>query len=226
MLILAADVSTRRGSVALLDGDDVREETFWKQDGRSHAPFFRELRALLQRAGRSPASVDGFAVGLGPGSFSGVRMSLTAFRTLALPGKRPVFGFSSSRALAWQVWEKTPGTPPISVIGDARRGTLWVVTYTGTPSGVEGPDAFTLVSPEDLADHVPRGAQIVSPDWSRIGGLLGERLAEHAPVLEGDHLPTARTIGRLAIRQTWQEWNASAYPSSDALVPIYLHPPV
>ncbi|MDI6774767.1 MAG: tRNA (adenosine(37)-N6)-threonylcarbamoyltransferase complex dimerization subunit type 1 TsaB [Verrucomicrobiota bacterium] len=226
MPILAMDLSTSRCSLALLDGAGDCSETEWEQTAGNNARFFLELHALLKRAGVEPAKLDGVAVGLGPGSFSGLRMSLTAAQLLALPGRRRVAGISSSKALAWDTLNEHD-QPSVTVVGDARRGQLWLATYPRTTSLIEIGDHFILTAPERLADHVPVETVVASPDWSRIGGTIARRLAGRvAWVEEGDAHPTARAVGRLVA----ERWSAAGLATTDfspqPLTPIYMQPPV
>src|SRR4051794_26395153 len=98
--ILAIDTSTTRAAVAIStrggavhvapDGGDRRH-------GRSLLPG---VRAVLGAAGLAAGDLDFMAVGLGPGSYTGLRIGLTAAKTLAYATGRPLVGLDSLEVIA------------------------------------------------------------------------------------------------------------------------------
>ena len=95
MRILAIDTSTTRGSVALLDGDRVLlDETFIAE--RSHES---ELMPLLQRARDRVEKFDIIAVGLGPGSYAGIRIAIATGMGLQMALGARLVGIPSVAAL-------------------------------------------------------------------------------------------------------------------------------
>ncbi len=127
MITLAIDTSTPHGSVALLDDGVVRlEETFVAD--RSHSA---SLFAVLEKARSLTSRVDRLAVGLGPGSYAGVRIAIAAALGLEWSLGAELVGLPSVAALQ-------TSAPAYLVIGDARRETFY---FTRVERGacVEGP---------------------------------------------------------------------------------------
>ena len=95
MLILAFDTATSTATSALVRGDEVLGE-------RATTPVrvLEEIDALLRDADVEPRQLDALAVGIGPGSFTGVRMGLAVARGLALSLGVPVAGVSTLAALS------------------------------------------------------------------------------------------------------------------------------
>jgi tRNA threonylcarbamoyl adenosine modification protein YeaZ len=112
--ILAIDLSTPCGHVALLDGDGVRfEQTFTSH--RSHnSMLYAPLGAALDAAGSALQSI---VVGTGPGSYTGVRISIAAANGVALSRNVPVSGLPSIAALS--------DAEEHLAVGDARRGKFY-----------------------------------------------------------------------------------------------------
>ncbi|HEV7866493.1 MAG TPA: tRNA (adenosine(37)-N6)-threonylcarbamoyltransferase complex dimerization subunit type 1 TsaB [Chthoniobacteraceae bacterium] len=131
MTILGIDTSTARGSVALLvDGECRLEETFTAD--RSHSA---SLFTVLERARAAAEQIDVIAIGLGPGSYAGVRIAIAAAIGFELALGSRLLGLASVAALE-------TAEPHYVVIGDARRETFY---FTRVEEGicVEGPLLLT-----------------------------------------------------------------------------------
>ena len=131
MLLLAVDTSTRAGSVAVLrDGRllGARESCA----GEPHASrLFVDLQSLLDELSISLTMCELFAVAAGPGSFTGLRVGLTAAKAWAEAFGRPVVAVSSLEAIALQAL-KIPGLPlgtSVAAVQDARRGHVFGRLY-------------------------------------------------------------------------------------------------
>lgn len=225
MWVLAADLSTAIGSLAVLKDNDVRSDISWEQTRTTNQRLFKALRDLVMETGISLSDIDLFCVGLGPGAFSGIRISLTALSALAMPTNRPVLGVSSSMALALGAMEKYSLTS-VTLIGDARRDRLWMASYSATAGPLDMTDHFDLCTWNDLRKHVPPDSTIVTADWNRIGERLGQALGSGTPMVRETVTPPARMVARVA-RERFQASPLSHDPDTrHRLSPIYLHPPV
>ena len=212
MKILAIDRSTDMPSVALAADGDIFSCTFADDEVR-RADWPMKIECLLEERRLSFCDLDRIVVGMGPGSFAGIRGALAfaqgvaigicAKRSEGVPGA-VVYGLPSAIALA-RDGDMT------AVVGDARRGLFWVVIYEGVCTVAD----LHLVSRDELFAAVPPKATVVTPDGARIGdmleGMFGFRFA-------GSRAPSADRMAHLAI----------AHP--DILVPeplpIYLSPAV
>src|SRR3954468_6306355 len=109
MLILAFDTATDVATSALVaDGEVLGERT------SRAVTLLEDVDALLRQAGARTRDVEALAVGIGPGSFTGVRVGLATARGLALALDLPVAGVSTLDALV-------AGAPGAVPVGDARR---------------------------------------------------------------------------------------------------------
>lgn len=149
------------------------------------------------------ADVGRIVVGLGPGSFAGVRTALAFARGYALGRPCEVLGLPSACALA--------DGGKIAVVGDARQGMAWVALFDGFRLMR---DVFQ-VAQADLAASVPDGFRVVTPDAVRIDALLRGIFAAR---YLGAATPTAEGLQRFA------EMNPSALVKDPS--PIYLNPAV
>ena len=95
MKILAIDTSTPSGSIALLEDDQlIAESTTCIQ--KTHAErLLPSIKTLLDNIGTKLEDIDGFALAIGPGSFTGLRIGLSTIKGLAWSLKKKVVGFST-----------------------------------------------------------------------------------------------------------------------------------
>src|SRR3954468_9136501 len=100
MKVLALDTTTRAGSVALVDDDRVIDERAGDAS-RTHAERLPlEIVAIAQAHGVRLRDIDLFAVAVGPGSFTGLRIGIATVQGLASIQRRRVYGISALEALA------------------------------------------------------------------------------------------------------------------------------
>jgi tRNA threonylcarbamoyladenosine biosynthesis protein TsaB len=122
--VLAIDTTGDSGSIALIEGGSAIEEAVLESpDGFAHV-LFGEIERLLAHHALSLNQVDLFAAASGPGSFTGVRVGLTAAKGLAEATGRKVVAVSNLQALA------SFGTRALrAVVIDARRGEIYGAVY-------------------------------------------------------------------------------------------------
>jgi tRNA threonylcarbamoyladenosine biosynthesis protein TsaB len=191
VLTLAFDTATAVATSALVDDDEVLGER------ASRAPtLLEDVDALLRQAGAHPTDLDRLAVGLGPGSFTGVRIGLAVARGLALSLGLPGSGVSTLAAFA----AGAPGALPVI---DAKRREVFTFV-DGEP---------LVLAPQDLP--LAEAAVCVGDGAKRYRQLLEERGAVVPPDDDERHLPRARFHAALA-----------GEPGSvDELEPLYLRLP-
>src|SRR6266704_370282 len=102
MLILAIDTSTRAGSIALLRDSQVLDEIAAREETHYSTRLFRDLVRLQSRAHFRMDQIDVFAVAAGPGSFTGLRVGLTAVKGWAEVHRKPIAAISGLEAIAAQ----------------------------------------------------------------------------------------------------------------------------
>ena len=240
-VMLAVERSADAGGVALFRGgrrlavSPLEAVTAAPKDsGATASARLAVIPEMLALAHVAPADIDRFVVGIGPGSFSGIRSAIAYLTGLAFPAGKTVEGYESPAVVATVLAARglvrpapeAPGQstakPNCVVVGDARRGTCWVAAFRVARSGDGGGTAVAATAPlslvpyEGLAAALPPDAVVATPDWKRLADrlqacALGDRL------VEGPALPTAEA---LAIRALCAA--ADAVPAR----PRYLHPAV
>ena len=204
MKIFALELSSSHGSIALVEDGRVVAEKNWIENFKNRQQLFDSMVGL----GVDWDSVDCFAVGRGPGAFSGMRIGFSVVNSLAAPGGKPVYALNSGAALAAQI-----GAERVAIVGDARRNKVWVGLFSG--SDLEKP--FQLLERDELAAFLPENILVVSPDHDRLEELLA---SFHVMDNAASVFPTAGTLGQLVFKRLERG------VESEPFEPLYMHPPV
>jgi len=187
MVTLAVDTTAEFGSIALADENGVREEVLIHAPQGFSQVIFAEIEALLERQRVRISDIELFAGASGPGSFTGVRVGLSAIKGLAeVLGKR-VVAVSNLEALA----EFGESDARASII-DARRGEVYAAVYDGAGNQIV-PEA--VLSFEKFLDILAgRRVEWISQGFEPLAGC-GGITAPRA---------IAGAIARIAIRKAKQ----------------------
>jgi tRNA threonylcarbamoyladenosine biosynthesis protein TsaB len=149
MRVLAVDTTSSLGSVALVDGSVVRGEEHLTGSDTHSVHLLPAIERLLLDSGVDRLAVDAFAVAVGPGSFTGLRVGVSTVQGLALAAGRPCLGACVLDVLAFA----SPGAPTVA-LRDAFRGEVYWAAYDGEghPAGPPrvGPiaDALAQATPD------------------------------------------------------------------------------
>lgn len=228
--LLLIDTATEAFSVAVAVGGQV-VAAYAAAEPRAHA---REVatgaRQALAQAGVAPAQLGAVAVGLGPGSYTGLRIGLAAAKGLCAALGCPLLPCSTLQGLAQAALELPQ---PLSALAspalqlrpmlDARRGAAYTATYGRGPQGLV---------PLEAARLLPLTAAVVAA-WPRPWAAVGPGAALLAPLLplpaDGVWLlPQVASHARALLPQALALWAAgqglAPGPALDALEPLYLAP--
>ncbi len=223
MIVLGLDTATPATAVALLDDADPQaaaERRHLPAPGErpGHAAQLLALAAeLLGDAGLRFADVERIAVGLGPGTFTGLRIGVATARALAQGSGAELVGVSTLRALAVAAESAAPPGSGVLAVIDARRGEAFAAGWRDGEPIIEQ----AALAPAALAERVAaEGAA-----WLAVGdGALRFRAdlegAGCAVAADGSeqHVVSARTICDLALL-------VSQPIARDLVVPDYLRLP-
>jgi tRNA threonylcarbamoyladenosine biosynthesis protein TsaB len=190
MLILAFDTATDVATSALVSDGEVLGE----RSSRA-VTLLEDVDALLRQAGAHTRDLDALAVGIGPGSFTGVRVGLATARGLALALDIPVAGVSTLDALA----AGAPGAVPVV---DARRREIFVLL-----------NEPRVLPPTEL--EIEAGTVLVGSGAVRYRAALEAIGAEIPPDDDERHVPRARFHVQLA----------REYGPAETVEPLYLRIP-
>jgi tRNA threonylcarbamoyladenosine biosynthesis protein TsaB len=108
------------------------------------------LVELLEAEGLHIPDVEGYAIGLGPGSFTGLRIGLATWKGLAYANRRPIAGASSLAAMALAAAPGAPDGAVLIPLLDAKKGELYAGFFRASGGGVEAVAPEAALSPEAL----------------------------------------------------------------------------
>ena len=206
MKILALEFSTDHRGVAVVADDQpgaTREVGEVQRDGRAtHTAAM--IDAVLRQAGLARAEMEAIAVGVGPGSYTGIRVAIAFAEGWRLAFPVPLIGVRSVDCLAAQA-AAAGFTGPLLAAVDAQRGEYYVAGYTVSDSGFREVSPLRLVDAAALNKEIAAGAVVVGPDLA--GRIPGAR----------EDLPSAITVARLARTQPCPD-------PGTGLEPVYLRP--
>lgn len=138
--MLAIDTSTAMLTVAVMEGERVLKEVCSKAERNHSLHLVPTIKHVLKELGMGADQVDGIIAGIGPGSYTGVRIGVTAAKTLAWAWNKPVVGVSSLEGLALSGWKSretraaAPSGDWIVPLMDARRGQVYTALFIGQES--------------------------------------------------------------------------------------------
>jgi tRNA threonylcarbamoyladenosine biosynthesis protein TsaB len=213
MLILAIDTALDACAAAVLDTATTQLIAQESQPmKRGHAEALMPLIARVMKAsGIAFASLDRIAVTTGPGSFTGLRVGLSAARGIALAANKPVVGLTTLTAYAAPVVARNSEQPVISAI-DARHDHVYFQVVSGDGGSLVRPRVAPI---EEALDAARFGAPHLVGNAAKI---LADRWPADAPPFEVDPQPAPDIA--------WVAWLGAAVSPDTALArPYYLRAP-
>ena len=214
MLILAIDTALEACSAAVLDTDANRllaSESEPMQRGHAEA-LVPMLARVMRASGLGFAELDRIAVTTGPGSFTGLRVGLSAARGIALAADKPVVGLTTLSAFAAPLVSERDDTPILSAI-DARHDHVYYQLVSGNGTRLVRPRIGPIAEALEAARQAP----------PRLVGNAAALLAARWPALT----PPAPLIDQQPAPDIfWVAWlGAAANPDVASARPFYLRAP-
>jgi tRNA threonylcarbamoyladenosine biosynthesis protein TsaB len=222
MRLLAIETSTVTGAVALLEAGRVVAESRVSIAVTHGERLMAAIDGVLRSARWELADVQAFAVALGPGSFTGLRIGLSTVKGLAFATGKPVVGVPTLDALAWRL---PYCAYPVCPVLDARKNEVYAALYRTREGWLELLEAPRAVPPATLAEELRDATQgplvFVGDAVLPFGTVFVEVLGSRALLAPADlRLPSAVTVGELGASAL-----ARGEPADPAdLVPLYVRP--
>jgi tRNA threonylcarbamoyladenosine biosynthesis protein TsaB len=219
MYILGIETSTKTGSVAIVSEDGVIAQYSLNIEVTHSERLMATVDRVLKDTGLVIADIDGFAIAIGPGSFTGLRIGLAAVKGLAFSTNKPVAAVPTLEALAWNL---PYSAYPICPLLDARKNEVYAAMYRFEETALVHIMAEAVISLSQLADRISEKTVFTGEGSllfrDNIEKIFGDR-ALFAP--RSATLPSAATIAEIGL--TMIKSNRQADP--DSLTPMYIRRP-
>jgi len=200
MTILALEFSSPQRSVAVVNAAGVAGEVIESGVGATRALGMAE--EALRAAQLEREQVDCLVVGLGPGSYTGIRAALALAQGWQLARDVKLLGISSAGAVATQA-QLDGLTGKVNVVIDAQRGEFYLAAFTLSAASLRETEPLRIVSRDEVAARAQAGEVLIGPEvtrWFPAGKII---------------FPRAAVLGRLAHGRT-------DFVAGEKLEPIYL----
>jgi tRNA threonylcarbamoyladenosine biosynthesis protein TsaB len=218
MRILGIDTSTRFLCLAIYDKGKVYSYNL--EAGRRLSSLITvTIRNVLDAAGLKAGDIDYFACGVGPGSFTGLRIGIATIKGLSWPLRKPVIAVSSLDILSRNADACEEQVIPLL---DARRGLVYCAIYNKKNNVFRKKGSDMLLSSEELFRKTQPGGIFLGDGTSLLGSQILSRV-KNAVILDRDFwYPKPHNIIELALeRISGAKANLS---NAFKIKPEYLYP--
>jgi len=219
MFILGIETSTKTGSVAVVSEDGVIAQYSLNIEVTHSERLMATVDRVLRDTGISMPQIDGFAVAVGPGSFTGLRIGLSTVKGLALATGKPIAAVPTLLALAWNL---PYAAHPVCPLLDARKNEVYAALYTSDGSAPLQVMPEAVISLSRLAEKIKEktvftgeAAQLYRAEIVKAFGdaaLFAPRSAV---------LPSAASVAEIGLDLI----KSGRQTDPDSLVPMYIRRP-
>jgi tRNA threonylcarbamoyladenosine biosynthesis protein TsaB len=202
MTILALEFSSPQRSVAVLRTNGAAAACEVVEAGGRGTNAFAMIERTLAETKIEREQIDVLVVGLGPGSYTGIRAAISLAQGWQLARGVKLLGVNSAEAIAAQMRaEKTHGR--VNVVIDAQRNEFYLAAYEVAPDGWREISPLTILTKAEVQSQVDAGEILIGPEVTR--WFPGGRVI----------FPRAAALAELAARR-------SDFTPGEKLEPIYL----
>lgn len=218
MKILAVDTSSTSGSIAVIDGKTLLAEVTFGNVGAHSDWLLKNIDILFAGLGLTAKDMDLFAIASGPGSFTGIRVGISAVKGLAWSLGKKVVGVSTLKAIALNLRYSNMTVCPVL---DARKSEVYTALYRYVNDTIYSILDDCLIAPQRLMpmlveEALAKPVVFVGPGLKAYEGFFRSRIANAVISPEPLWHPRASVIGLLAAD------SAHLAVDPDLLLPLYL----
>ena len=208
MKLLAIDTSTDYLSLAVTDGGKVIAR-FHRKIGRNHSSLLIPMiDTLLKKARLKLKDIAGFAISIGPGSFTGLRIGVATVKGLSLATGKPIVAVPTLDAVARNAGRFKGAICPVL---DARKNKLYACIYESDGKTVKRRSKYLLIPAPDLLEKIKRYDKIFFLGDGAT--LLGKKAGK------ADWYPRAEIVARLGL----EDFKKRKFVKAEDLEPLYIY---
>lgn len=217
MKILAIETATEIFSVAILDETKVLAEQNLNLGAKHSSHLITVIDNLLKYINIDVAQLDGFAVGTGPGSFTGIRVGISCAKGLSYANKKPLVGISTLDGIAYNLIDKNRLICPVI---DAKRNLIYTAVYTADFKNLTRKTGYMATTIEKLKKIIKKEVIFTGNDIEKYDSEV-KKIFRKKAVFAPCHLryPRAANIGLLALKKMKNIKN------NNQVEPVYIREP-
>ena len=201
---MAIDTSTDYLSLAVLDNGKVLAKFHQKTSMRHSILLVPTIDKMLKRARLKVKDIDCFAISIGPGSFTGLRIGVTVIKGLAYALKKPVVAVPTLDVIAWNAQNFKGMICPVL---DARKNKVYACIYRSDENAVKKISKYLLLPLEELLKKIRKYDKVI---------FLGDTKDNN---FKKDWHPKAEVVARLAL----EDFKKKRFVKPEELEPLYLY---
>jgi len=216
VIMLGIDTAGRSSSVALVDETQVLASFYLRQAPPFSSHLMRLVDAVCAQVGCRISDLAGFAVSLGPGGFTSLRVGLATAQGLAMATGKPLVGCSIFEALVAMAagWHG-----PVCPVLEARRGEVYAAFYCRQDATVREIMPGMVTTPDALCTLVTERTLFLGSGVRVYRALLAATLGAHAVCLEhvaeGELAASVARLGQAGLHQ-------ASTTARQTLTPLYI----
>lgn len=216
MRILAIDTTTKFLTLAIYDNGRIAEYNL-ETGNKLSSLLVPTIKRALEALGLSPSDIDYFAAGIGPGSFTGIRLGLSAIKGFSFALSKPIIGVPTLDALAMNA---PSGDKRIITAIDAKRGLVYFCAYKYKNGKLTKMIPYSLLDKNDLYRNIKPFSVILGDALNLYRDDIKSNFGEVLFLDKDTWYPKAHNIVSLALKGIQQ----GRYSDNFKINPIYLYP--
>jgi tRNA threonylcarbamoyladenosine biosynthesis protein TsaB len=217
MKVLGIDTSGYANAIGVVDDGRVLADLTFEAKADSLQKIVANTDMALKKAGLTLEEIEGIGVGLGPGSWTGIRVGVTVAKILAYSTGRPAAGVSTLEALAFAAMDTAGFICPI--IGAGIGDTVYAGFYRASENGPVKEGEYYVGSLQGLTDMIKEPVALVGADIETYGSAISEKCGFSIPyVIAVEATPEGSAIALLASKRLTRGESDDVL----SLTPLYL----
>lgn len=216
MMILGIDTSTRSGGVALVNEKGLISEYVLNLDVTYSERLIPAIDTIIKDSRLSLSEIDGFAVAIGPGSFTGLRIGISTTKALAMASGRPIAGIPTLDAYAYSMPFCKYLLCPIL---DARKKEIYCAVYSNQNGILERLTEYLVIPVQHLVEKIDQPTIFFGDGVNYFKEEIIENLKNLAnfisPILG---ISSPRSVAEIGLRMI----KNGKFNSIDDIIPLYL----
>jgi tRNA threonylcarbamoyladenosine biosynthesis protein TsaB len=197
VIVLGIETSDYINALGIVDDERVLSETKYEATSSSIEKITENIDEVLKQAGLGLNDIDGIGVGLGPGSWTGIRIGVTVAKMLAFSISKPVAGIPTLEVLAYSVRDES--RPVFAVIDVGTGDTVYAGKYRAGSNNINLIGEYYVGDIEGLAAQVTEPVVVVGVRAREYARTIVEKTGIKPDAIQAR--PGGASVARLAARR-------------------------